>query len=535
LRRLGVLNATAAAEQPQADATTNIDNETISQSTIVDNNKNDLQQETLTNQAIPATVVINREDIVDNLNNQKPIKMETEELILSDKTVTSTLASLSQKIIGSEIMMETDDMTDTNKDSLNNNGQKVEIFVSRVLAASWATFCEGNISCKITASAYLDGIFNENNLKELISEVIFEVIGQYYDGVQTRTPLQRESTIEKFYSSVTPKKKIKQTTSMDDGTSSSNMDVEEENSESFCYKPKLNKFSSNRVAALDYLISCFNRCSIEETAKRNLEIKQKVSEVAIEIRKQLLHYSILILDGNFIALLHPEATVTSYEKSPLLQLMYENVVPPDFIQHLIATCGARSAKFKDIFTKILNDLHYDMKSLLMNETISTEPIECLKNLVEIQALDSNERPICDIICQLPNFCPTLCTDISAREISKTTYLAPFLSISILSGENNKFAEQYFMQQHHEKLKLVDRMFSTSIQTKLDRIRSLLHAIFLSLISHGDSRQVTLKYISEILRTNEKRVQYNADERKLTRDGFMLNLMSGNKVSFFLLL
>jgi ubiquitin conjugation factor E4 B len=458
--------------------------------------------------------VISREDI-ENLNNQQKTtisKMETDDLILSEKTVSATLTGLKKNLLGSEMMMDT---TEDCKDVLNNNGQKIEVFISRVLNASWATFCEGNTSCTNAASAYLDGIFNENNLKELISEVIFEVISQFYDGELTRTPVHRETSVEKFYSSVTPKKRIKQTISSDE---SCQMEVED-TTETFCYKPKLAKFSSNRVAALDYLISCFNRLASEETAKRNQDIRDILGEVIAEIRKQILHYSLLILDGHFVALMCAEASINAFEKSPLLQLLYENVVPPDFIQHLIAVSGAKSEQFKDIFSKVLNDLHYDMKNLLLNEAISTEPIECLKTLVDIQTLGSNERPICDVIAQLPNFCPVLCTEIGARELSRSSFLSPFLSISILSGENNKFAEHYFQE------KTVDRMFATSIQNKLDHIRSMLHGIFLGLISHTGSRQETLKFFAEILRTNEKRIQYNADERKLARDGFMLNIMS----------
>lgn len=45
------------------------------------------------------------------------------------------------------------------------------------------------------------------------------------------------------------------------------------------------------------------------------------------------------------------------------------------------------------------------------------------------------------------------------------------------------------------------------------------------MSNKDTREVSLKYISELLKQNSKREQYNADERSLAQDGFMLNLMS----------
>lgn len=57
------------------------------------------------------------------------------------------------------------------------------------------------------------------------------------------------------------------------------------------------------------------------------------------------------------------------------------------------------------------------------------------------------------------------------------------------------------------------------------MRTKLHTIFLVLIRNINTRNNVLKYFAEILRTNEKRIQYNADDRHLARDGFMLNFMS----------
>lgn len=57
------------------------------------------------------------------------------------------------------------------------------------------------------------------------------------------------------------------------------------------------------------------------------------------------------------------------------------------------------------------------------------------------------------------------------------------------------------------------------------MRSQLHAIFHSLVRSPENRAEVLKYLSQILLSNEKRTQFHSEEKKLGRDGFMLNVMS----------
>lgn len=57
------------------------------------------------------------------------------------------------------------------------------------------------------------------------------------------------------------------------------------------------------------------------------------------------------------------------------------------------------------------------------------------------------------------------------------------------------------------------------------MRIQLHSIFHNLLKNVESRNSVLGYFSQILGSNEKRTQFQADEKKLSRDGFMLNLMT----------
>lgn len=57
------------------------------------------------------------------------------------------------------------------------------------------------------------------------------------------------------------------------------------------------------------------------------------------------------------------------------------------------------------------------------------------------------------------------------------------------------------------------------------MRSYLHTILLALLRNADNRSTVLAYIAKVLQANEKRSQIHSEERKLARDGFMLNLLS----------
>lgn len=57
------------------------------------------------------------------------------------------------------------------------------------------------------------------------------------------------------------------------------------------------------------------------------------------------------------------------------------------------------------------------------------------------------------------------------------------------------------------------------------MRNQLHTVFHNLLKNSETRNSVLTYFSQILGSNEKRTQFQADEKKLARDGFMLNLMT----------
>jgi ubiquitin conjugation factor E4 B len=147
--------------------------------------------------------------------------------------------------------------------------------------------------------------------------------------------------------------------------------------------------------------------------------------------------------------------------------------------------------------------------------LPTHSIDRLIELISMPLLNNESvKPICNLVVSHPTFMPPMCTDIPGREISHVSYLSPFLSISILVYD-----------RFYDEDNSIDSVIQLDLQNKLDYVRTLLHKLFYTFILNKDTRDTVLKYIGELLKQNSKRTQYNADERSLAQDGFMLNLMA----------
>ncbi|KXJ68611.1 hypothetical protein RP20_CCG002478 [Aedes albopictus] len=365
------------------------------------------------------------------------------------------------------------------------------------------------------------------NYREFCAEIFIEVVKEFYEGKLIHSEDGSTSgTFTDSWNSI-PSKKVKpidieEVLEKSGGSAAMEIDSDIRLCSS---KPSMKAFSSNRVAALDYLINCYCRANDEVYSYTKIKKSKKMylveilPDVAAIIRQQTLKYAILLTKNrfqNFAQIENPAKLIL--EKSPLLQLMYENKVPSDFLASLMAEARKNESDFDAIFTIVLDDLYVDMQNTICNENIVSDPLMRLKELVEIKV--ENTNPICKLIVKHVVFLPRLTLDkYAAREISKVSFLAPFLSLSVLLDENPKFATHHFLEN------VCDRTLASSFQTLLGNTRKILHQIFLSLLTNLDSRQEVLKYISEILRTNHKRIQYNADDRFLAKDGFMLNFMS----------
>lgn len=385
-----------------------------------------------------------------------------------------------------------DDRMDV-EDNEQNQEDGILKCISRILDVTWNEQCDGLNIVKATMSAILEGTLSTENHKELISEILNEMIRNF---------LHSELTKEVEVSSVS------------DQLLSSRMrndDIEmefEETSFAEPSRPKQTKTCTAREAALYYLISSFNRSLCE---------KQQ-PEATIECRQQIIKNAISLLDHiwiNFEIL----KNIETRSRSPLLQVMYDETISyQDFVRHLMTEVYNNHPKrFTKIFNILLEDIYLDMRCKQIKSifTLPTHSIDRLIELISMGLLNNESvKPICNLVVSHPTFMPTLSTDIPGREISHVSYLSPFLSVSILVYD-----------RFYDEDNTIESVIQLDLQNKLDYVRTLLHKLFYKFILNKDTRDTVLKYIGELLKHNAKRTQYNADERSLAQDGFMLNLMA----------
>lgn len=69
------------------------------------------------------------------------------------------------------------------------------------------------------------------------------------------------------------------------------------------------------------------------------------------------------------------------------------------------------------------------------------PLQVLAELTDIRV--GNIRPFCKLLVEQIQFSPEPVTRVHGREISKTSFLGPFLSVSVFAEDEPKVAEKFF--------------------------------------------------------------------------------------------
>lgn len=390
--------------------------------------------------------------------------------------------------------------TETSEKDLENQVLKC---ISRVLDATWDEMCDGSMIVRDTMSAILDGSIYPSNYPELISEIINEMVCQYLTAVLTRR-VEVSSMSDQVLSSKMRNDDIE-------------MDYEEIPFADHDSRSKQVKTCTAKEAALYYLIISFNR-SIDERDKASKSFADsQIFDVIYECRQQLVRNAVSLLDHDWV--FDEESPKDVRSRSPLLQVMYDETIPyHEFVQNLMTDVFTNHPKrFTKIFNTIIEDIYLDMRCKQI-KSIYTLPTHSIDRLIELITMglvnDENIKPICNLVVSHPTFLPEMSTDIPGREISHISYLSPFLSITILVYD-----------RFYDSSNNVQEMIQKDLQEKLSYVRNKLHELFYTFILNKDTRDAVLNYISELLKHNAKRTQYNADERSLAQDGFMLNLMA----------
>ncbi|KRT81780.1 hypothetical protein AMK59_5523 [Oryctes borbonicus] len=267
---------------------------------------------------------------------------------------------------------------------------------------------------------------------------------------------------------------------------------------------------SPQIIALNYLMDCYSRVAIEERNHPKKSSIPPLSDVLSDLRGQIIQYTALLLQEVIVG-------VDSFSKSPLMTPLLQQSFPRGFLTELILRTHTNFDAFSTIFSPVLQGLFTMMENASIVGNEQRAPLQALNDLAEIRC---GSRPICTLITRQIQFLPEICTQASGRELTRTSYLGPFLSVSVFAEDEPKVAEKFFSGNSTS-----DKSLNQTLQQELENSRNVLHKVFHNILANSSSRDLMLKYMSVLLKNNEKRAQLQMEERVLAGDGFMLNVLS----------
>lgn len=269
--------------------------------------------------------------------------------------------------------------------------------------------------------------------------------------------------------------------------------------------------------SLLYLLDCYAKAAIEERNHPKRSSVPPISEVLTCLRAQCIQYASLVLQG--IIGVSDSTNITS--TSPLLYPVLTQTLPRGFLHELVARTYSNSQAFNKIFTPLLQGLYLSMQQASLVGNTHRRPMEALEELIDIRCgANGNLRPICRLITHQVQFFPDIMTTAVGRELSRTSFLGPFLSVSVFAEDQPKVAEKFFSGNPSS-----DKSINLTLQQELESARTSLHKMLHAILATSTCREATLAYLAALLCHNEKRAQIQTEEFTLAGDGFMLNLLS----------
>ncbi|BES87556.1 factor E4 [Nesidiocoris tenuis] len=405
--------------------------------------------------------------------------------------------------------MEVEEVRESSRIRTISTGSEVseeflQSMVGRILCVSWSEQSESTIFLPETAAVISERLKDNQptDLKDLISQCLMEVMCQI---ASNQNPLPEPEIV--------PPQQEQQEEPPQDGAVPSSSTNESKPA------PRLTP-QSHASKTLTYLTDCYSRCAVEERCHPKKSSVKPMSTLLSEIRAQCVQYTSLMLQD--ILLEDVDFTgPTGSLSSPLLQPVLCQSLPRGFLIELLSRVHANPEALNKVFSPLLQGLCRAMQCASMVDNAHRKPLEALAELVEIRCNgSSNVRPICSLITNQVQFNPTILTNAGGREIVKTSFLGPFLSVSVFVEEDPKVGERFF--SGHSS---VDKSLFPTLQAELEQSRILMHKIFHDILVNSSSREPMLAYIANLLKHNEKRTQMQTDDRTLAGDGFMLNLLT----------
>nr|XP_042128406.1 ubiquitin conjugation factor E4 B isoform X1 [Peromyscus maniculatus bairdii] len=265
---------------------------------------------------------------------------------------------------------------------------------------------------------------------------------------------------------------------------------------------------------LNYLIECFDRVGIEEKKAPKMCSQPAVSQLLSNIRSQCISHTALVLQGS---LTQPRSL---QQPSFLVPYMLCRNLPYGFIQELVRTTHQDEEVFKQIFIPILQGLALAAKECSLDSDYFKYPLMALGELCETKF--GKTHPVCSLVASLPLWLPKSLSPGSGRELQRLSYLGAFFSFSVFAEDDAKVVEKYFSGP---TVTLENtRVVSQSLQHYLELGRQELFKILHSILLNGETREAALSYMAAVVNANMKKAQMQADDRLVSTDGFMLNLL-----------
>ncbi|KAK7084333.1 Ubiquitin conjugation factor E4 B [Halocaridina rubra] len=269
------------------------------------------------------------------------------------------------------------------------------------------------------------------------------------------------------------------------------------------------------TTALQYLLQTYARVNSEEKTHPKRSSSPPILTVLEDVRRQCVAHSALLLSGYLTNSDPPSPSL-------LLHPLLIESLPRGFLRDLILHTYQNENIFNKVFGPLLQGLSSTMRSCSVTSSSYIRVLESLDLLTDIKDIDSPNRPICNLMISMSNWCPKTDSQAAGREMMFTSLLGPFLGLSLFAEDDQKVVEKFIKNVSNRNIP--DGL--QDLAKELDHVRTtILHKLFHSMLVNASSREPVLNFLARLIRTNERRAQIHVEERLVAGDGPMINLLS----------
>ena len=176
---------------------------------------------------------------------------------------------------------------------------------------------------------------------------------------------------------------------------------------------------------------------------------------------------------------------------------------------------------RTVFEPVLFDLRQRMLQLSVDDVTSVALLDVLNRMTAVKF--KNAYPICDLMVNLSNWNPIPFLGNEGMELQMTSYLGPFLSLSIHVEDDPRIVEKYFQSADVESDKV--KVTADVLHASTSQLRRSLFNVVENCLRYGRTRETMLAYFAQILASNIKKSQIVSDNQLMSTDGFMMNVTS----------